>query len=734
MSELSKSFPPGMKYKVAFDTTTFVRESISEVVKTLAEAIVLVILVIFVFLASVRATIIPAITIPVSLVGTFAFVRAFGFSINTLTLFGLTLATGLVVDDAIVVIENIQRFMREKSLPRKEAAREAMGEVTGAVVATSLVLIAVFVPVAFFPGTTGRIYKQFSLTIAFSVAISAFNALTLTPALSALILRGESTGRFAVRVARITGWMRDGYGRFLERTLRHRVPMSLVLVGALGLTLFLYARVPTGFVPEEDQGYFIISAQGPDGSSLSEMENTLSRAEKIVAAEPEVENTFAVSGFSFAGTAANKGLLFATLKGYGERKGSKHGAAAIAARIRGRLFAIPSAIVLPFMPPSVQGIGNFGGFQFEVLDQGSSSLDELATVTSTIVAQGNADPSLRGLFTAFPANDPQLLVSVDREKAKAIRVGLDDIFSALQIFVGSQYVNDFDYANRAYRVYVQADAKERAEPRHLEEIYARSQTGQMVPLAELVEVHSGVAPQVINHYNLYRSAEIDGSAAPGFSTGQAIARMDAHARETLTGGMTSTWTGISFEEISAGSTAQLLFGLGLVVVFLVLAAQYESFALPFVVLLGVPIAVLGAVLAELLRGLQNDVFSQVGLLMLVGLASKNAILIVEFARHLREQGRSIEESVVEASTTRLRPILMTSFAFILGVLPLVIASGAGSASRHSLGTAVFGGMIVSTVLNLFIIPTLYVLVETFREKLSPPATAAAPIAEEPRPT
>ncbi|MGH7271483.1 MAG: efflux RND transporter permease subunit, partial [Polyangiaceae bacterium] len=613
----------------------------------------------------------------------------------------------------IVVIENIQRFLHETALPPREAALAAMQEVAGAVVATSLVLIAVFAPVAFFPGTTGRIYKQFSLTIAFAVAISAFCALTLTPALSAIVLRARAPGRFARFVDRVTARARAGYGRVLARTLRHPILMAGAFAVALALTVFALRRVPTGFVPEEDQGYFIVSVQGPDSASLEETERVMNLAEAIVRRQPETANTFAIAGFNFAGSAANKGLMFASLRPYSKRKGRANSAAAVEARVRGPLASIPEAIVLPFSPPSIQGIGTLGGFQFEVLDGGGAPLEELGAATRSLVARANADPALRGIFTPFSAGAPQLVLDVDRDKAKAMRVGLDQVFGALGVYIGSEYVNDFDLANRAYRVVVQADARDRAEPRQIGQLYVRSDAGAMIPLGGVLRMREAVAPPVIDHFNLYRSAEIDGSPSAATSTGTAITRVDALAREVLQPGMVGEWTGIAREEIRAGGTALVLFALGVLVVFLVLAAQYESFALPLVVLFSVPIAVLGALVAIALRGLVNDVFCQVGLLMLVGLASKNAILIVELARRTRGEGKESVPAVISAAETRLRPILMTSFAFILGVLPLVFATGAGSASRHSLGTAVFGGMIASTLLNLLIVPTLYVIVDRF---------------------
>jgi HAE1 family hydrophobic/amphiphilic exporter-1 len=714
LARLSKRFPPGLKYKVAFDTTTVVGESIREVLITLLEAILFVIAVIFFFLQDWRSTLIPAITIPVSLVGAFAFVKLLGFSINTLTLFGITLATGLVVDDAIVVLENIQRHIHEDHTDVMTAASAAMREVTGAVVATSLVLISVFVPVAFFPGTTGLLYKQFSLTIAFSVALSAFNALTLTPALAALWLGGGERphGAFFRSVNRGIDSMTRGYHRALEAFTRRRLVVVVVFLIGLALTAWIFRRVPTGFVPDEDQGYFIVNIQAPAGASLDYTTRIAAQAQALVGKVPEVVSVFSVTGFSFGGSAPNRGLMFASLKPLGERKGAEHSADAVVHRLFGQLLGMPGALVIPFQPPPIQGLGVFGGFQFEVLDQSGGTVQGLEQATHNLVGQGGKSPDLTGLFTGFTASDPQLLVKIDRDRAKSLGVSLGEITDTLQIFLGSVYVNDFDFNNRSYRVFTQAASRFRAQPKDIKQFYVRSASGTMVPLASLVTVSETTAPQVISHYNLFRSAEINGSAAPGRSSGQAIAAMETLAKRVLPQGFGYEWSGQSLEEIRSGGQSLLLFGLGLLVVYLTLSAQYESFTLPFIILLAVPLALFGALAAQAVRGLIDDVYCQIGLVMLIGLAAKNSILIVEFAEQLRAKGATIVEAAIESARIRLRPILMTSFAFILGVLPLVFASGAGQASRHSVGTAVFGGMIVSTLLNLGIIPVLYVIVRT----------------------
>jgi len=734
--ELSKSFPPGIKYVVAFDTTTVVGDSVKEVVTTLEEAIIIVIFVIFVFLLDWRATIIPAVTIPVSLIGTFAFIKIFDFSINSLTLFGITLATGLVVDDAIVVIENAQRHINEDKTDSHTATSVAMAEVSSAVIATSLVLISVFVPVSFFPGTTGILYRQFSLTIAFSIAISLFNALTLSPALAALLLRGEEHKYSVFNWTRI-GWLSHGYSKFAHgvdasirglaaaygkaicRVLKFRYAMVVLFLAGLGATGYMYVHVPTGFVPQEDQNYFIVVVQAPQGASLAYTTNVAKQAEQILRADPDVFGTFAVPGFSLSGgSSSNYGLIFAPLKPIDDRKGKGHAASDIVARVGPKLFGVPGAIVVPFEPPAIQGIGSFGGFQFELQDLGRNTLQDIDTVAHKIVANSHQRSDLQGLFTSFTANDPQQLVQIDREKSKAIGVPINQVAQALGVYMGSQYVNDFDFNNRSYRVYVQADQSFRMNARDLRQYYVRSDTNGLVPLGNIVSLKETSGPQVINHYNLFRSAEIDGAAAPGFSSSQGLKAMEDLAKQNMLQGMSFQWTGLALEEVEAAGKAILIFALGILVVYLTLSAQYESFALPFIILLAVPTAVLGALLFISMRGMVDDVYVQIGLVMLIGLSAKNSILIVEFAEQLLAQGRSITNAAIEASELRLRPILMTSFAFILGILPLYFATGAGMLGRHSVGTAIVGGMLFSTVLNLFFIPVLYVILKTLLTSLS----------------
>jgi HAE1 family hydrophobic/amphiphilic exporter-1 len=732
--ELSKSFPPGIKYVVAFDTTTVIGDSVKEVISTLEEAIVIVIAVIFLFLLDWRATIIPAITIPVSLIGTFAFIKMFGFSINSLTLFGITLATGLVVDDAIVVIENVQRHISLEHCDPHKATSDAMAEVTSAVVATSLVLISVFVPVSFFPGTTGILYKQFALTIAFSIAISAFNALTLSPALAALFLRGEEEkykmldwtrikplsrayAAFAHAVEAVIIWMGRTYARIIHITLRLRYVMLLIFFAGLAATVYVYTHVPTGFIPQEDQNYLICVVQTPPGASLVYTTELSHRAEQLILKDPDVFGTFAVPGFSLSGgSAPNYGLIFVPLNPIDTRRGKGHGASDIVQRLAPKLFQVPGGIIAMFEPPAVQGIGSFGGFQFQLQDLGRNTLQDLDVVAHKIVAASRQRKDLTGLFTSYTANDPQLLVQIDREKTKAMGVPISEVTNALGVYMGSEYINDFDFNNRSYRVYIQADQPYRMKISDLRQYYVRTNGGGMVPLDNLVKISDAAGPQVINHFNLFRSAEIDGAAAPGYSSNQGLVAMEQLAKENMLQGMTYTWSGLALEEVESQGKAIIIFGLGIIVVYLTLAALYESFALPFIILLSVPMAVLGALQLISWRGLSNDVYVQIGLVMLIGLAAKNAILIVEFAEQLRLHGRSIIEAAIEAAELRLRPILMTSIAFILGVLPLYFATGAGAKGRNSVGTAIVGGMVVSTFLNLIFIPVLYVILSTILSK------------------
>jgi hydrophobe/amphiphile efflux-1 (HAE1) family protein len=721
MEKMAPRFPSGVEYRIVYEPTRFVTESIREVRSTLFEAMLLVFLVVFVFLQSFRATLIPAITVPVSLIGTFALMRLLGFSINTLTLFGLVLAIGLVVDDAIVVVENVSRLVQTHGISARDATVAAMREVTAPIVAISLVLMAVFLPVAFLPGTTGELYRQFALTIACSVAISALNALTLSPALCALLLgRRERRKAFGLAAfdagfARFSAW----YERAATAMVTHRLYVLGVFAALVVATLVLYQRLPTAFLPEEDLGYFIVSVQLPDGASLERTEAVTKEVVEKLLAIPGVANAVVNGGNDFlAGTAAsNASACFAILEPWDERKTREKSMPAILARAREELGAVSSAVVVVLNPPPIRGLGSTGGFQMQVQDETAGSFADFASRVRTLVDAGNASGTVTGLVTALRANVPQYAVEIDRTKAKTLGLSLSDLFGTLQVFLGGYYVNDFNRFGRVFRVQVQAEAAARAAPEDVTRLYARSAAGEMVPLATLASVKSFVGPQTIAHYNLSRTAAVTGVAAAGRSSGQAIRDMESLANRVLPEGTSFEWTGLSLQELRAGGTAPLLFGLALVVVFLCLAALYESWVLPLPIMLVVPLAVFGALLAQSARGLENDLFCQVGLVMLIGLASKNAILVVEFAKTLREQGESIERAAIHASCVRLRPILMTSFAFILGVLPLVLATGAGAASRHSLGTAVFGGMLIATGLSLAIVPVFFVVMERMRERM-----------------
>jgi hydrophobe/amphiphile efflux-1 (HAE1) family protein len=724
MARLATRFPAGIEHRILYDTTLFVTESIREVLTTLIEAMALVFLVVFIFLQSFRATLIPAITVPVSLVGTFALMQALGFSINTLTLFGLVLAIGLVVDDAIVVVENAERIMEEEGLPPKEATKKAMKEVTGPIVAISLVLMAVFVPVAFLPGTTGRMYQQFALTIACSVAISAVNALTLSPALCALLLRLEARRRVGVLglFNRAFAWFSERYEASGRTSLRFWPAVVTAFLALLVATVWLAQRVPTSFVPAEDLGYFIVNAQLPDGASIERTGKVTDRIVEILLATEGVRDVVVIGGLNvLLGTSTpNAVACFVVLEPWHERTSPELRLEGLLRTVRPKLAAIPNALVAAFNPPAIRGLGSTGGFQLQVQAIEDATFVNLARQTQAVIDEASATGAVTGLVTTFRANVPQYTIDIDRTKAKLLGLSLGDVFGTLQSSLGGYYVNDFNRFGRVFRVFVQAEGAQRSDPDSVGRLWVRNRDGEMVPISTIATVRPSVGPQTISHYNLFRSAGINGDTAPGRSSGEAIAVMEAIANRVLPKTMSYEWTGITYQELKAGGQAPVIFALAIVVVFLCLAALYESWSLPFTVMLVVPLAVFGALLAQMLRGLANDVFCQIGLVMLVGLASKNAILIVEFAKLLREGGQSVVEAAIHAARVRLRPILMTSFAFILGVVPLVIAQGAGAASRHSLGTAVFGGMIAATFLSLLVVPVSFVLVERLRERVSRP--------------
>jgi HAE1 family hydrophobic/amphiphilic exporter-1 len=733
MAQLQKSFPPGITYQISLDATSYVRESVKEVLITLLLSVLLVVLVIYLFLQDPRATLIPAATIPVSLIGTFFVMKVFGFTINTITLFGLTLATGLVVDDAIVVIENIARHMQQNrgKLTRNESAAEAMREIQSAVVASSLVLLAVFVPVAFFPGTTGQIYRQFALTVAASITISLFAALTFAPTLTARLLHGDIESDALVFHYFNIGYhaFRDWYARTLPKIFNQRMAVMAVFTAALFATGFMFRTTPSAFIPNEDQGFAIILVQAPEGTSLSYESSLSAQAEKILLSSPDVDAVFNVGGFSFSGSAPNYGLIFVRLKPWSQRPGFANSLDYLLQGWNMRFMQIPGGTIVGFDPPAINGIGSFGGFQFELEDQGDVGLPVLAQTAQKMIGAAYQDPRLAQVFTQFRLNSPQIELHIDRAKAKALGISMTDLFQTIGTDLGSYYVNDFDYLNRSWRVYVQADTPYRDRLSDLQNLYVapsvQPTTGPptssglasgQTPVSNLVQVEQIKTAPVIPHYDLFRSLEINGAAAPGHGSGEAITAMQQIFAKVAPPGIGFEWSGLQLDEIAAGSTSTLIFALGLVVVFLVLSAQYESFIDPLIVILAVPAAIFGALLALNVRHLPQDIYAQVGYVMLIGLASKSAILIVEFANQQMCAGADALTAALRAAQTRLRPIMMTSIAFVIAVTPMVFASGAGSAARHSLGTVVFGGMLVSTFLNLAITPVLYVVVKTVLER------------------
>lgn len=716
MKEMSQDFPTGMKYDIPYDTTLFVTASIDEVMDTLYEAMALVFIVVFIFLQNLRATIVPMIAVPVSLVGTFAFFQVLGFSINTLTLFGMVLAIGIVVDDAIVVVEAVQSKIDEEGLDAKTATKQAMKEVSGPIMATTAVLIAVFVPVAFMGGITGQLYKQFALTLAVSVAISSINALTFSPAMSALLLRPQKEmrgplGWFFKQFNKYFSKITSGYTSGVRIIIRKSV-IALGIFGALMLGAYtLFNAVPTGFVPNEDQGYFMINVQLPEGASLERSDAVVKQVEEILKNEPGVKTNFALGGFNLITGAYSSytSTLFASLDPWDERTDPKLHVNAILKDVQQKVLGIQEATIICFNPPPINGIGSTGGLQFELQDRSGGSVEDLAQVAQDYMAELRKNPELTGIFTTFSANVPQLFVDVDRDKVRKLGIPLNEVFTAMQAFLGGYYINDFNKYGRTYRVMAQADSQFRTSPDDVSKFYVRGNTGKMIPLSTLLNQKKIFGPEYIQRYNLFRTIEITASNAPGYSTGQAMAIMEKIARDTLPRGYSFDWTNIAYQEKKSGGEIIIIFALAVVMVFLVLAAQYESWIIPLAIVFAVPLGVFGAIFGQFLRGLDNNVYAQIGLIMLVGLAAKNAILIVEFAKAKYEQGASLVEAAVEAAQLRFRPILMTSFAFILGVVPLVIAQGAGSASRHALGTSVFSGMIAATVLGVLFVPLFYVV-------------------------
>lgn len=746
MEALSKDFPEGVEYSIVYDPTQFVRQSIDSVIQTLLEAVVLVALVVIVFLQTWRASIIPLLAVPVSVVGTFAVMLMFGFSINTLSLFGLVLAIGIVVDDAIVVVENVERNIANGLSPH-DATIQAMKEVSGPIIAIALVLCAVFVPIAFVAGLTGQFYRQFALTIAISTVISAFVSLTLAPALSAALLKSHDAPKDA-----LTRWMDRIFGRFFAafnrffgrashsyeggvKTVLRRKTASLGVYLVLGVAaLFMFKVVPPGFVPAQDKGYLIGFAQLPDAASLDRTDAVIRRMSTIAKEIPGVESSIAFPGLSINGftNAPNAGIVFVGLKPTSERKGKALSADAIAAEINKRMGAVEDAFVMVLPPPPVNGLGTTGGFKLMLEDRGNLGYDELYQATQALQAKAWATPQLAGVFSSYQINVPQLFADVDRVKAKQLGVPLSTIYQTLQVNLGSLYVNDFNRFGRTYQVRVQADAPFRSQPEQIAQLKVRNDKGEMIPLSSLMRVKDSYGPDRVQRYNNYVAADMNGGPAPGVSSGQAQAIMAQLAEETLPKGIAYEWTDLTYQEILSGNTMVYVFPLCVLLVFLVLAAQYESWTLPLAVILIVPMSILCALVGVKLSGGDNNIFTQIALFVLVGLASKNAILIVEFARELEDHGRSVFEAALEACRLRLRPILMTSIAFIMGVVPLVFSTGAGAEMRHAMGVAVFAGMLGVTFFGLFLTPLFYVLLRTLGkrfEKTSPAAAPAAPSLE-----
>jgi HAE1 family hydrophobic/amphiphilic exporter-1 len=717
MDRLKGEFPPGLEFKAIYEISRFISSSIHEVIKTLFEAFILVFIVVFIFLQDWRATLIPAITIPVSLVGTFSVMAMLGFSINMVTLFGMVLAIGIVVDDAIVVVENVERNMSQLSLGPKEAAIKAMEEVTGPIIGITLVLMAVFVPAAFMGGITGELYRQFSLTIAITTLFSAINALTLSPALCALLLR-SGHGRkniFFRAFNRVFDKITLTYSNIVKISLR-RVGLVMVLfVGLVALTAFGFIKVPTGFVPLEDDGLILVNVQMPDGASLDRTEALVRKVGSILSDTEGVSSYGALGGYSMIdGASPNLATFFAPLTPWDDREKKVRSREAIIQELTSKFRKIEDGMVFAFTLPPIFGLGTGGGFELQLQDKSGLGLEAMQNYGAVLARAANEQPSLSNVFSTFRANVPNVFVDVDREKVHNLGVSLQTVFDAMSAYLGSAYVNDFNKFGRTWQVKVQADTAFRSKPEDILKLQVRNKDGKMLPLGAMATVRDSVGPLKVDRYNLYASAKVMGAPAPGYSSGQALNSMEKLAQIKLPVGMGYEWTAMAYQEKKTGNQAVVVFGLAILVVLLILAAQYESWADPFSVVLVVPMAVLGAVIALLIRHMDNNIYTQVGLVLLVGLSAKNAILIVEFAREMRAKGMGVVDAAIEGSKLRFRPILMTSFAFITGVLPLVVATGAGAVSRQALGTAVFAGMLGATILGIFFTPVLYV----FMQKIS----------------
>ncbi len=721
MKKLSQAFPDDIDYAMPFDSTIFIRTSIDEVIKTLFIAIVLVILVVFIFIQDWRSTLIPALAIPVSLIGTFAGLLAMGYSINLITLFGLILAIGIVVDDAIIVVENTQRHLMQGLSPI-DAATKAMQEISAAIVATTLVLLAVFVPLGFVPGLTGELFRQFSVTISIAVAISSINALTLSPALCATLLKPNS-GKLAQKglfglYNRGFDHMTSAYGRVVGKIIKHSMLWMMIYAILSGLMVYLLVKLPGSFVPLEDHGVFMVDVQLPDGASLKRTAGTVSQVQGIIKQDPAVANIIAVPGYSLlnGGYSSNGALIIVILKNWSERSDHYLHEGEVVKRMRQQLSSIASANVFPFRLPSIPGLGKTGGFEFMLQSSHSDSPQRMASVLGGLSLAANQKPELNAVFSTFKSSVPQLYLQLDREKTKILGVPLRNIFSTLNSLTGKTYVNDFNRFGKTYQVLLQADSPYRMTAEDIYKFQVKNNKGEMVPLRTLLTVKPMVGPAKITRYNMYSAIKINGSTASGFSSGDALNAMENIADKTLPEGYIYEWTGQAYQEIIAGNQAPVIITMALIFVFLFLVAQYESWSIPIVVLLSVPLAVLGAVIAQSLTAQSNNVYMQVGIFLLMGLAAKNAILIVEFAKQLREQGKTIYDAAVMAARLRFRAILMTAFSFILGVFPLIIAVGAGAGSRRSLGTAVFGGMLAAVILIPLFVPLFFSIIQTMRER------------------
>jgi HAE1 family hydrophobic/amphiphilic exporter-1 len=711
---MSAYFPEGLEYKIPYDTTIFVDTAIKQVYITLLEAVALVFLVLFLFLQDWRATLIPAVTIPVSLIGTLAVMLPLGFSLNLLTLFGLVLAIGIVVDDAIVVVEATVAHM-ERGMQRKEAAIKAMSEVSGPVVATTLVLLAVFIPAAFLPGITGQLYRQFAMTIAVATIFSSINALTMSPALSSLLLRlpPEKKNFFFRGFDKFFAKTENGYMNVAKMFTRRSAIMLVLALGLAGLTGWQFSRLPTGFLPTEDQGYIMVHVQLPNAASQERTNEVLDQIDGILKNADGVAEWVVLGGYSLidATNASNAAAVFITLDPWDARTDPGLKQEAILAKLQGQFHQIQDSVVYGFFPPAIPGLGVAGGFQMQIEDRGGVGLKALNVMVREIIQDGNAQTRLAGLNTTNRVDVPQLFAEVDRTKAKTLGIALTEVFGTLQTYLGSAYINDFNKFGRTWQVKAQADHRFRIEPRDVRLLEVRNVRGDMVPIGTLVKVDRIVGPQTILRYNLYPTASITGAAAPGYSSGQALNLMEQIARNKLPNTMGFEWTGMSFQEKKVGSEAIMVFALAIVLVFLVLAAQYESWSNPAAVIMVVPLAVLGTVVALMMKGTANNVYTQVGVVLLIGMASKNAILIVEFAMAECEKGKGVLEAVVDAAKLRFRPILMTSIASVAGFMPLVVASGAGAASQQAIGTTVVGGMIAATFMSLLFTPVFFVVMQ-----------------------